>query len=199
MAKLSCLCALVGGCAASVTDISVRQNVNLLLIGDPGVSKSQLLKFSALLSQRGVYISGRGASGAGLTAAVVRLPGSDQFSLEPGALILSDSGVCCIDEFDKLLEEDRTAIYEVLEQQTISISKAGINASLNARTTVIAAANPRYSKWDDSKSLKDNIDLPEALISRFDVVFVMRDFAEEEKDANLANFVASGHVLNQQA
>ena len=94
--------------------------------------------------------------------------------------------MCCIDEFDKLLDEDKTAIYEVLEQQTLSISKAGINASLNARTTVVAAANPKYSKWEESKSLKENIDLPEALMSRFDILFVMRDVVDEERDKVLA-------------
>lgn len=199
MPKLACLCSLVGGVPMKQTqDISIRENINLLLIGDPGVSKSQLLKFISATSTRGIYISGRGASGAGLTAAIMRLPGQAEFTLEPGALILSDRGVCCIDEFDKILEQDRTAIYEVLEQQTISISKAGINASLNARTTVCAAANPKYSKWDPTKSLKENIDLPEALISRFDVVFVMRDFVDVDRDERLGAFVGAEHGRPQE-
>lgn len=192
--KLSCLCSIVGGSSVNLPDIKLRGNVNLLLAGDPGVAKSQLLRFACGVCERAVYVAGRGASGAGLTAAAIRVPNTNDFSLEGGALVIADRGVCCIDEFDKLTDEDRTCIYEVLEQGTISVSKAGITATLNARTTVMAAANPRYSRWDPSLSVKDNLNLPEALISRFDIIFVIRDKIDNTDDTELAQHVAQLHM-----
>ncbi|KAH0576613.1 DNA replication licensing factor MCM7 [Spironucleus salmonicida] len=196
--KLSCLCALVGGTPPNLKDIKIRPTINILLIGDPGLAKSQLLKATVSSSYRSNYVAGKGTSSAGLTAAAIRINNTSEFSIEPGALILADQGVCCIDEFDKIDEEDRSAIYEVLEQQTLSFSKGGVSATLNARTTVVAAANPKYSKWDSQLSFKDNVNLPEALISRFDIVFVMKDQIDEERDKDLGLFVGQMHMLEDQ-
>ena len=191
--KLACLCSLVGGNEVVTPDMKIRGNINTLFVGDPGCAKSALLKFTCTIAERGIYVAGRGASGAGLTTAAIRIPGTTDYSLEGGALVIADQGVCALDELDKLEEADRTAIYEVMEQGTISIAKAGITATLNARATVVAAANPKFSVWDPSISVASNINIPEALISRFDILFVIRDKIHEEEDINLSLHVANLH------
>lgn len=191
--KLACLCSLVGGNEVTAPDMKIRGNINTLFVGDPGCAKSALLKFTCTIAERGIYVAGRGASGAGLTTAAIRIPGTTDYSLEGGALVIADQGICALDELDKLEEADRTAIYEVMEQGTISIAKAGITATLNARATVVAAANPKFSIWDPSISVASNINIPEALISRFDILFVIRDRIHEEEDINLSLHVANLH------
>ncbi|KAI5186824.1 DNA replication licensing factor MCM5 [Nematocida homosporus] len=173
--KLALACALFSGVRRSFGDgITVRGDINVLLLGDPGIAKSQMLKFLANVSTRGVYTSGKGASAAGLTASVCK-DRMGQFYLEGGALVLADGGLCCIDEFDKMQERDRVAIHEAMEQQTISISKAGIVTSLNSRCAVVAAANPIFGRYDESKAPGENIDFGVTILSRFDLVFVIRD------------------------
>lgn len=191
--KLACLCSLVGGNEVVTPDMKVRGNINTLFVGDPGCAKSALLKFTCTIAERGIYVAGRGASGPGLTTAAIRIPGTTDYSLEGGALVIADQGICALDELDKLEDADRTSIYEVMEQGTISIAKAGITATLNARATVVAAANPKFSIWDPTLSVAGNINIPEALISRFDILFVIRDRIHEEEDINLSLHVANLH------
>lgn len=151
-------------------------------MGDPGVAKSQLLSFITRLSPRAQYTTGRGSSGVGLTAAVLKDPLTNQMTLEGGALVLADEGICCIDEFDKMAEHDRTAIHEVMEQQTISIAKAGIMARLNARTSILAAANPAFGRYNPKRTIEQNVNLPAALLSRFDLIWLMQDKADRDTD-----------------
>ncbi|KAJ1964267.1 DNA replication licensing factor MCM7 [Dipsacomyces acuminosporus] len=193
--KKALLLLLVGAPTKRTKDgMSIRGDINVCLMGDPGVAKSQLLRFVAKVAPRGVYTTGRGSSGVGLTAAVMRDSVTGEMVLEGGALVLADHGICAIDEFDKMDESDRTAIHEVMEQQTISISKAGITTTLNARTSILAAANPARSRYNPRMTPEENINLPAALLSRFDVLFLMLDRPNHEDDLLLARHVAWVHT-----
>uniref|UniRef100_A0A0A9WTM6 DNA helicase n=1 Tax=Lygus hesperus TaxID=30085 RepID=A0A0A9WTM6_LYGHE len=192
--KKAITCCLFGGCSKVLADgIRLRGDINILLIGDPSVAKSQFLKFAAQVAPISVYTSGKGSSAAGLTAAVIRDASTGDFHLEGGALVLADRGVVCIDEFDKMREQDRVAIHEAMEQQTISIAKAGITTILNSRTSVIAAANPTFGRYDDMKSATDNIDFQATILSRFDLIFIVRDLQDTTKDQALAEHIINVH------
>jgi replicative DNA helicase Mcm len=182
---------LFGGVKKTLPDMNIRGEINCLLVGDPGTAKSQVLKYVSQVAPRGLYTSGRGTTAAGLTAAVVREK-SGSMTLEGGILVLADKGVACIDEFDKMRPEDRVAIHEAMEQHTVSVAKGGIVATLNARTAMLAAANPTLGRYEPHRTVAENIgNFQVTLLSRFDLIFVIRDIPDEEADGKL-----SGHILN---
>lgn len=192
--------ALFGGTPKVLPDgTRIRGDIHVLVIGDPGTAKSQLLQFASRIAPRGLYTSGKGSTAAGLTATVLRDKTTGEYYLEAGALVLADGGVACIDEIDKMREEDRTAIHEALEQQTVSIAKAGIVARLNARTTVLAAGNPKYGRYDPTQPISKNIDLPVTILSRFDLIFIVQDIPNEEYDRKLARHILGIHTEAERA
>jgi len=172
----------------------LRGDINILMCGDPGTAKSQFLKYLEKTAIRPVFTTGQGASAVGLTAYVQRHPVTKEWTLEAGALVLADRGVCLIDEFDKMNDADRTSIHEAMEQQTISISKAGIVTSLQARCSIVAAANPIGGRYDSTLTFSENVDLTEPILSRFDMLCVVRDVVDPVKDEMLARFVVNSHV-----
>nr|XP_041568194.1 DNA replication licensing factor MCM7 [Taeniopygia guttata] len=191
--KKSLLLLLVGGVERSPRGMRIRGNINICLMGDPGVAKSQLLTYIDRLAPRSQYTTGRGSSGVGLTAAVLRDPQSGELALEGGALVLADRGVCCIDEFDKMAEGERVALHEALEQQSVAVAKAGVVASLNARCAVLAAANPALGRYDPRRSLEHNLQLPAALLSRFDLLWLLQDRPQRDRDLRLAQHITYVH------
>lgn len=191
--KKALLLLLVGGVDKRPDGMKIRGNINICLMGDPGVAKSQLLGYINRLSPRSQYTTGRGSSGVGLTASVMKDPLTGEMTLEGGALVLADQGVCCIDEFDKMADHDRTAIHEVMEQQTISIAKAGIMTTLNARVSILAAANPAFGRYNPRRTIEQNIQLPAALLSRFDLLWLIQDKADRENDLRLAKHITYVH------
>jgi replicative DNA helicase Mcm len=185
---------LFGGVAKQLPDgTRLRGKSNILMIGDPGTGKSQILKFVSGLAARALYTSGKGTTAAGLTAAVIHDTETGAMTLEAGALVLADQGIACIDEFDKMDPNDRNAIHEAMEQHTVSIAKAGIIATLNARTSILAAANPTLGRYEPSLSVQDNIRLPFTILSRFDLMWIMVDTVEATKDRKLAQFILGLH------
>jgi replicative DNA helicase Mcm len=183
---------LFGGVSKSLPDVNVRGEMNALIIGDPGTAKSQMLRYVSRIAPRGLYTSGRGTTAAGLTAAVVREKGGSM-SLEAGALVLADKGIACIDEMDKMRPEDRVAIHEAMEQHTVSVAKGGIVATLNARTAVLAAANPSLGRYEPNRTVAENISLPVTILSRFDLIFVLRDIPNKESDSKMSRHILEIH------
>ncbi|EFC38577.1 predicted protein [Naegleria gruberi] len=184
---------LFGGVRRVSEEHTTRGDINVLLLGDPGTAKSQILKYIEKTATRAVFTTGKGSSAVGLTASVKKDPINGEWTLEGGALVLADEGVCMIDEFDKMNDQDRTSIHEAMEQQSISISKAGIVTTLQARCAVIAAANPIRGRYDPSKTFHQNVELSEPILSRFDILFIVRDTVDEKIDENLAKFVVNSH------
>ena len=192
--KEAILLLIVGSTQRLLGDGSkIRGDINVFIVGYTVTAKSEMLKFCARIAPRGLYTSGRGSTAAGLTAAVVR-DKTGIMMLEAGAVVLGDQGLVCIDEFDKMKPEDRSALHEVMEQQSASIAKGGIVATLNARTSILAAANPMYGKYDPFKNITENVNLPIPLLTRFDLIFVVRDIPGREKDEKIARHIIELHT-----
>ncbi|TMW50028.1 hypothetical protein DOY81_004894 [Sarcophaga bullata] len=197
--KKAITCMLFGGSRKRLPDgLCRRGDINVLLLGDPGTAKSQLLKFVEKVAPIGVYTSGKGSSAAGLTASVMKDPSTRNFVMEGGAMVLADGGVVCIDEFDKMREDDRVAIHEAMEQQTISIAKAGITTTLNSRCSVLAAANSIFGRWDDTKG-EENIDFMPTILSRFDMIFIVKDVHDESRDITIAKHIINVHLSSNKS
>jgi len=191
--KEAVLYLLFGGVLKELEDMRIRGDINVLLVGDPGTAKSQILTFAAKAAPRGIMTTGRGSTAAGLTAAVVKEGGTGNFILEAGALVLADKGICCIDEIDKMREEDRGAIHPAMEQQIVPIAKGGIVATLNARTSILAAGNPTLGRYNPYQTIAQNINLPVTILSRFDLIFILKDQPDSTKDADMAEHILGLH------
>ncbi len=192
--KKALILQLFGGVQKRMSDGSKsRGDIHILLIGDPGVAKSVTLVFMSNISPKGRYVVGKSASGAGLTATVVRDEYLKGWSLEAGAMVLANKGLVCIDELEKMDPQDRSAMHEAMEQQTVTISKANVQASLKAQTSVLAAANPKFGRFDPYMPIPQQIDLPPTLINRFDIIFTLRDLPDKNKDERIAAHVLSEH------
>ena len=191
--KESILYLLFGGVLKERPDMRIRGDVNVLLVGDPGTAKSQMLNFASKAAPRGLMTTGRGSTAAGLTAAVVKEGGTGSFVLEAGALVLADMGVCCIDEIDKMRDEDRGAIHPAMEQQVVPIAKGGIVATLNSRTSILAAANPSLGRYNPYQTIAQNITLPVTILSRFDLIWILKDQPDSQLDADVAEHILKLH------
>ena len=192
--KEAILLLLAGGSATTLPDgTKLRGDINVLFVGDPGMAKSEMLKFAAQVAPRGLFASGRGTTAAGLSAAVVREK-NNMFMLEAGVVVLADQGIAAIDEFDKMKPEDRSALHEQMEQQQVTVAKGGIYATLNARTAILAATNPLLGKYNPFQNLTDNINLPIPLLTRFDLIFVIKDQPAPAEDEKLASHILSVHA-----
>ena len=199
--KLAMILQLFAGVKKDLPDgTRIRGDMHILLVGDPGTGKSQLLQYAQKIAPRGIYTSGKGATSAGLTAAAVQDDfGDGKWTLEAGALVLADKGIACVDEVDKMDQNDRSALHEALEQQQVSIAKAGINATLKSRCSLLGAANPKYGRFDEYEGIAEQIDLEPALISRFDLIFTVTDNPDEDRDSDLAQHILQTNYAGEVA